>query len=347
MKFRHSGEIGDLIYMLPLLRRMGGRHSILLVDRVTVPPHSRAITHLRDFLSGLFLAQDYISEIQSTEDEADFDMTRFRSFHEPTKTLTQAQVAYYNSSKGLAIKEDGSEPWLKLPTRKASKKVTIARSGRYNSDSFPWEQIVKHYGKRLQFIGLPHEHKAFTKKFGSVEHVKITSLMEMAQLIHNSELFIGNQSSPLALAIGLGGPVIEEVFIHQPDCIFPRANVQYVHEGICLLPDVAKSGELQIGVHPESNIEFDSIHREMCPPKGWGYPGCPNEPDFYNLIRLVMQIEQCDKRTADRAIITHNVGLHPDFFSGQYAMPNATVKKSLVNAGISPLLSLDKSKTTP
>jgi hypothetical protein len=328
--FRHSGEIGDIIYILPLLRAIGGKNSIYLVDRVTVPPFSRPIVQHLKFISKLLLKQPYISKIEATEKDADFNILDFRAFHEQSKTLTSACVAYYNFKSRLKLSEDGSEPWLSVGKRNPSGRVVISRSSRYNNPKFKWGEIVEHYGKRIQFIGLPHEHNAFVKKYGNVKHEIVDDLFKMATVINNSELFIGNQSAPLSVAMGLGVPIIEEVFIRQPDCIFKRKNVQYCYDGGCELPDVGGSGKLEI---PPADQEVDfNIHREFTPGIGWQWPGLRPTPIFNEVLRSVMQLESCTKEEADRKIVTHNFEVYPDFFTPVDSHMNDSVNLAIKNA---------------
>jgi len=338
MIFRHSGEIGDLVFLMPLLRALKGQHSIYLVDRVKEPPFSRSILGVSDFIIPLFKEQPYIKEIRCTEDKPDIDMSKFRVFHTPTTTLTAAQVSYYNDQTGDSIKEDGSDPWLSVNgERVPSGRVVISRSSRYNNPRFPWERVVKHYGKRILFIGLPHEHKSFQSKYGTVKHQKVQDLLEMAHIIRNAELFIGNQSSPQSVAMGFGGRIIQETFVHQTDCIFPRRNVQYCYDGGCILPDVDGSGQLNI----ESEIqEMDlSVNRSIVPPGHWQFPGSPSFPHFKDLSNIVMQSEKCDRDQADKMIIIHNMKRCPDFFGTNTIHPDNNAMIAIKNANL-PLYSL-------
>lgn len=327
--FRTSGEQGDCLYMLPILRALGGKHSIYLVDRVLVPPFSRPITPLRGFMEEFITSQSYIKELICTEDEPDFDMSKFRSFHEQSKTLVNAQVAYFNSISEIKVDEDGSEPWLNVGGRTPSKRIVIARSSRYNNSEFPWKEIVTHYGERIQFIGLPHEHKAFVKSFGAVEHAKVKTLLEMAKLINNADLFIGNQSAPLAVAIGLGGPVIEEVFIHQPDCIFPRKGIQYCYDGSCILPDFSGSGRLAIESKMKVNLD---VSTNIVPPGLWQYPGAQSSGHIGEVIKIAAQLDSVNLKEARDRVLSYNINRCPSFYSGSFSNGHQAVELAFESA---------------
>jgi hypothetical protein len=44
-------------------------------------------------------------------------------------------------------------------------------------------------------------------------------------VINGAELFLGNQSGLLWVAMGLGVPVVQEVYQQIPNCVIKRANV--------------------------------------------------------------------------------------------------------------------------
>ena len=75
------------------------------------------------------------------------------------------------------------------------------------------------------FVGLESEYDAFVKMFGhKLSFWKVKNFMELAQVISGGRLFIGNQSFPLSVALGLGQRVIVEALPRSPDCRFNRGN---------------------------------------------------------------------------------------------------------------------------
>ena len=74
----------------------------------------------------------------------------------------------------------------------------------------------------MAFVGLQEEYAEFVSEFGYMPHVRTNDFLELARVIAGSKAFIGNQSSPLALAIGLGQNVMVEVFDKDPNCCFDR-----------------------------------------------------------------------------------------------------------------------------
>jgi hypothetical protein len=77
------------------------------------------------------------------------------------------------------------------------------------------------------FVGLAEEHRAFEQAMGwSIPHYQTESMLDVAEVIAGADMFIGNQSQCLALAIGLGVHVNCERRVDLPiernECYFPN-----------------------------------------------------------------------------------------------------------------------------
>jgi len=215
------------------------------------------------------------------------------------------------------------------PDKTMAGKVIIARSPRYNNSRFPWKQIVEHYGKRLIFVGLPQEHDTFRANYGEVSHLITTTLMDVARAISGADLFIGNQSSPHAIALALGKDMISEVADFQPDCVYPRRNVQYVCNGACTLPDIARSGTFEAPVVPDIPAQFNT---SQVPPGLWQYPGIPPCSHFGLQQSCVAELEKCTRLKAERRLFHVNALRAPEFFNGTVSDPIGLFKRAYANA---------------
>ena len=327
MTFRHSGDLGDCIYALPILKAIPGHHSMLFVDR---PGITRPLTPRMGLLKPLFEAQPYIKSVTATEDYPDVDIVPFRRFHSPTTTLVDAQLNEVNSHSAIPIKVDTTQAWLDAePDERTKGRILIARSPRYNNNYFPWGQIVQHYGNRLLFVGIEHEYSNFCFTNGKVDQIRVDDYLELAGLIKGAELFIGNQNSPMAVAIGLGVPFIQEVCLWQPDCIFNRKNAQYVSDGVCKLPDVSGSGELEIEKTYKPNYVGD---RSTVPPGYWQYPRLPACNHFMVQTKRVAQLEGISDKDAGDRLYEHNLNRVPNFFTGHVNNPFYLFEEAYINA---------------
>jgi len=95
----------------------------------------------------------------------------------------------------------------------------------------------EHLEETAVFVGSEAEHAAFCQTYNcQVEYRPVTDMLELARLIQGCEQFMGNQSMPLSLAIGLGKTFWCEVRVDYEhiktahgygDVWFPRANGHY------------------------------------------------------------------------------------------------------------------------
>jgi hypothetical protein len=146
------------------------------------------------------------------------------------------------------------KPWLVIDKAdpRGDGRVICHRSPRYHNSYFRWDLIGKALGKRILIVGAPEEAVELRKELGfEAEYLPTKDYLELARLLASADLFIGNQSSPMALALGLGAPVIQETCLWVCDCLLPRDNAEYCYDGevkslgvppVDLPPDLDRSG---------------------------------------------------------------------------------------------------------
>jgi hypothetical protein len=303
--FGSSGDFGDVIYLLPLLQSFE-KTRLSLYDR----PWTKKISSRYHVFEPLLSAQPYIQEVTLTEESAPLDLSTFRPDYKPTQSLLASQCAHGKKKYGLPIVK-GDTPWLFVNKAKETKgRVVIARSPRYHNDLFPWKTVLNHYGQSVLFVGLPEEHEDFSKKFGRVEHRPVKDLLELAELIAGSELFVGNQSSPYAIAEGLKHPRILECNLRVPDCIFPNGG-QICYDGrLDYLPAVGKRKRVEF----TKDIKFRKDDWMCCPPGQWQYPGYKTQNDINALAQIVAREVGCKVPEARQAVYQFNCERLPDYF---------------------------------
>lgn len=333
MKFRTSGDLGDLIQSLPLIQEAkGGPHSYFLVNR----PQTKALVQRAHMIIPLVESQPYIKECRCTEDPVDVDFSEFRPFHDVADTLLAAQRNYANRRYKLGLTTKGEFPWLLdiKPNPEMEGKVIVARSPRYNNAFFPWSDIVKHYGNRIRFVGLKVEHETFCRLYGQVEYLPTPDFLVLAQNISGADLFIGNQSAPLSVAEGLKHRRIVEVCLSVCDVIFKSDTAQWVADGECFLPDVAGSGPKHIDVRliPMKSPSEVNIG---CPPKsGWWYGNMSST----SLRALADRVRGLDHsltvEEARKAVLSFTMGKNPHEFAdkGKVLILNL-YKRAMAKAG--------------
>jgi hypothetical protein len=110
---------------------------------------------------------------------------------------------------------------------------------RYANPDFPWKRVIEKYGKWAKFVGTPTEHAAFNVAFScEIPYYETPMLLDAAIAIAQADLFVGNQSCPLAIAEGLKKRVICEVCLHCPNCISPRDTFMAGRDASVTLPEV-------------------------------------------------------------------------------------------------------------
>lgn len=228
--FHHSGDFGDIIYSLPTIRALGGGslhiHSTRHVQFTATPDRVRS-------LASLLEAQSYIDKVEYTKAPVEYDLDIWAPFYKPARRLADACLLAFKLSTSLA-----NEQWLRVSNPNCVSEVVIHRSPRYQSQYFPWRTVLQKYHGRLVMVGLPFEHKNFCDEFWHVPYYPTANYLELAEVIAGSKLFIGNQSSPYAVAEGLKHNTFQEVNMRAPDCVYDRPNAGYGIDRNILLPEL-------------------------------------------------------------------------------------------------------------
>lgn len=228
--FYHSGDMGDIVYSLPTILGLGGgRLRVGPMDKeYKLPTRERITPEKLAFLYDLIVSQPYIEscEFGDLPKDVDFNLNQWRlggKWPIPGRSLS----AHQRIANGLDV-GDERLPWLTVEKSKHCHwPIVIARSARYLNPQFPWGKLVKEYGDRSIFVGVPDEHAAFCKQFGRVPRLDVGTALELASVIASAKVFVGNQSLPYAIAEGLKQNTIQETFAKQADCVFSRENARF------------------------------------------------------------------------------------------------------------------------
>lgn len=221
--FKHSGDLGDIIYSLPTIRALGG--GILFLDpkggesdpyikRQCVDGKTRLNHQTIDFISPLIKLQPYIKDVRYWQGEkVTYNLDEFRQkFSDPTRRSKTGNLADLHLEQFKLPFSEVEKPWLHVDgDTKLHKKVIIARSPRVQG-GFGTLNATKFYLKENAiFVGIPKEHEFFEWTFGiTIDYHKTDTVIDLFKVIKGSELFIGNSSFPLSLAIGMGHPNIQQ-----------------------------------------------------------------------------------------------------------------------------------------
>ena len=229
----HTGDIGDIIASLPILRANGGGRIVITETKERHPlrkPRESLRGRRLDALKPLLEAQEYVTKVIWANDpdevRPDLSLCLFRTMKpKPMENLAEWQARFCGTKISL-------DPWLRVPDPGPSVSeghIAIARSPRYHNFFFPWKQLFWHFRQDdIIFLGLPSEHEAFEQIVQRrIDYVPTGDLLQLAQWISRAKLFIGNQSSPFWIAAGLGVAAIQESFDRTPNSVVLRDNIIY------------------------------------------------------------------------------------------------------------------------
>ncbi len=293
-----AGEFGDLVYAMCVLKAQpGGPHTILLREHPgsSCKTSNKVVTHPEVFIP-LALSQPYIKECRlwGPGDQEKWISSYFREqgYHNFITTLVRAHCRHGMSTGVVKVDTKGHEKWLDVtPDSRVNGRVLIARTPRWRNSFFPWRQIHETYGNRLLMLGVREEHEMFEREVGPVEFHECRDLLEAAQLIAGSFLWISNQTSLYAVAEGLKVRRILEVNQGQCDCIYTGGDVQHCIDGAVTLPIPGETFTDDLCVlrtSPETMVKIPPSVREYGGKRlhddratGWGVEGsrvCPLWP---------------------------------------------------------------------
>lgn len=249
--YRHSGTLGDLIYSLSIVKKMGpGEFKIALhniencVSQYGYRPDEVDPAHKGRFtpadvrlLQPLLERQSYIKKVTTWNQgdaEPDVDLDRFRG------TLFRGfegnYVEAYHRAFGMPfLMSDYDTTWLEADAEQVAP-IVVNRTPRYrcpNGDE-SWKNIAGDSDLENNgiFVGGVTEHSDFVASTGiQIPYRPVRDFLELANIIAGAELVMANQSFVYSIAMGLGKSTILETIkikpLQQNECFFPRKNTQY------------------------------------------------------------------------------------------------------------------------
>ncbi len=249
MNFSQSGNLGDLLYSLSVVKKLGPGdfyvkmrnipHVIQKYNNGIVPPEyvDKLSQKDYDFLQPLLEAQYYITSANVYNDEhIDVDLDEFRGVIH-SKMNGNFLQAFYLTHNISYNSDDLIQPWLTVPKSKQVSKYVVARSPRWrgNNSVQYWKQFIKDYDfeKNAVFVGLSQEHDDFINTFDvKIPYHPVNNFLELAQVIDGSEKFFGNQTFTYGIAQGLGKSTVLETFsarvnLMVNECFFARPDCYY------------------------------------------------------------------------------------------------------------------------
>lgn len=216
MRFAHGLKLGDVIYALAAVKAAGGGDVILYANQhfrrpmLSVLPFVRSQPYVR---SATFVPQDQLRPHMYDVNLQDYLLVARRLGHGVDLVKCHLLAA------GLPAEGDYAAPWLTAGTVPGVPTVVMHRSHR-NHGLASWD-FVRNCRDSVA-VGTDKEALGFVKR--GIPHRRTPSFEELAAVINSCRVFVGNQSSPLALAVGLGKTRLIDVSAEKPDCLFGHPN---------------------------------------------------------------------------------------------------------------------------
>ena len=238
VNFRHAGDLGDIIYSLPLIKTvcasMQGQAAILIeaagYTRQRLTPDNWC------GIDQLLLRQHYVGAVRPYNPGEGVTMN-LNDFRDRLGKSLRNGIGHEKHLTHWMCETHGvpfscmDEPWLEFDANPVAE-VVFSRAGPgrkpgnvYQNANFPWHYVWAKYHKHAVFIGTDYEHDAFCGTCGEVPHFKTPTLHEAAQVIAGCKLFVGNQTATHAIAEGLKKRIILEVWMGGPNCLVVRDGV--------------------------------------------------------------------------------------------------------------------------
>jgi hypothetical protein len=196
--FIHSGGGGDMLYGLATMYNLGGGKIFINMD------------HQSKFYKSLLDQQPYIKEIvYGKPSKVDYDLDLFRKQPFNRFTLLECHAMAFN------LKFDLTKPWLFNIEPKHVADIVINDTGklRWEGITLDWEQL-RDFETRAVYVGLPHEYSNFCRdRKYNIPRVEIEDALDFARIIKGAKLYIGNQSTGLALAEGMKTPRFADLYL--------------------------------------------------------------------------------------------------------------------------------------
>lgn len=219
--FSHSGDIGDLLAALPVIRQLGGGEMVLFPAPYTGWRMTRErVADLRPLLE----LQPYIKGVRWAPKPKGKNLDEWRRRYDPYKNLTDMLAQLFGQPH-----PEREQPWLKTDVPKRIARVLFGRSRRYRNPHVDWHQIYEEYAGQAVFVGTPDEHRDFQQEFGPISYHYSPTYLDLARVVAGADLVVVNQTSIRWLAEGFKVPVLVEVEPKINNTHWQRAGAFYLY----------------------------------------------------------------------------------------------------------------------
>ena len=230
LKLKHSGNAGDILYSLPAIRQAcyNANDKAILYLHIDQPAnYVQGFVHplgnvmlnkyMATMLKPLLLATNFIEDVLIYNGQkVDYDLDKFR---EIGLNLGAGNISrwYFQSFPELTC--DLIQPTIEIKlSRILNETIVINRTERYQNGQIDYS-ILNQYLNPKYFVGTEHEYHLMSKMVKNLQYQEVSNFYELADLINNCKVFIGNQSMNFAIAEQLKSNRILETYFGCPNVI--------------------------------------------------------------------------------------------------------------------------------
>ncbi len=233
ISFLHYGHLGDIINSLALVKEISKtkkcnfyvqKNKKIPID-VKKKDHPLGEVYLTEEIINklipLLKKQNYLNEVKIFNKEIiDVDLNFFREL--PYNFNMDSVRWYYHL---LGVHTDASKNWISVDSSDKFKNyIIILRSLRRQNKFINYSFLSKY--KNVVFIGLKNEYEDLKKSITNLEYYDSKDFLELASIIKNAKIFIGNLSFGYALAEAIKVPRLLESGPNFP-LIYPSGSKAY------------------------------------------------------------------------------------------------------------------------
>ena len=225
LNFKHSGQMGDIVWSLAFIKEMGGADILYLnVDGRLPFNHTNY-----EFIKPLLENQPYIKRVELWNGQpVAFDLDAFRRVQNSSWHGTTAEGFYKAHGMSMGV-HNHVEPWLHTENIKNDFVIFSRSKVYYNRPIYNsyWIDLLKKENNCI-FVGTKEESELFNKQYNSnIKYYSVKDAWELANLIGGCKMWTGNQSLPACIAEA--AKVTSHLEVRNDnarnDCIFNRSNL--------------------------------------------------------------------------------------------------------------------------
>jgi|TARA_B100001094_G_scaffold324019_1_gene375905 hypothetical protein len=221
ISFLHSGHIGDIINVLPVIKEISKTHACNLLIELNLPIPVNYNNHpagkfyldkrIYNMLYPLLKKQSYIKNVDIFNNQSiDINFNLIREL--PINLL------FDNNRYGFhiaGVQLDLSKKYIEVDdVSDKDNKITICRSLRYQNNLISYSFLEKF--ENVYYIGVLEEYEQLKKEIKNLKFYECKDFLEMAMIIKNSKVHIGNSTLGIDIAEGLKSPRLLEASPYFP-----------------------------------------------------------------------------------------------------------------------------------